>query len=120
MSEFIAMDQAAIQPGEPLFIINKNVSPVEVGSAITFKQNGVYLVAVNGKQIIIEKYQPIKRGHWVKRMEEHTTAEYTSFTPIWSCSECGLEYDPAIAPRIQFCYNCGTRKKKKKGRKTDG
>ena len=107
MSEFIATDQSAIQPGEPLSIINKNVSPVEVGSAITFKQDGVYLVTVNRKQIIIEKHQPIKRGHWVKRTETHTTPKYTDFTPIWSCSECGLDYDPAIAPRIHFCYNCG-------------
>lgn len=51
--------------------------------------------------------RPVKRGHWVKRMEEHATTKYTSFTPIWSCSECGLEYDPALAPRIHFCYNCG-------------
>lgn len=51
--------------------------------------------------------RPVKRGHWVKRMEEHATQKYTSFTPIWSCSECGLEYDPALAPRIHFCYNCG-------------
>ena len=51
--------------------------------------------------------RPVKRGHWVKRMEEHTAVEYTSFTPIWSCSECALEYDPALAQRIHFCYNCG-------------
>lgn len=51
--------------------------------------------------------RPVRRGHWVKRMKEHTAVEYTSFTPIWSCSECALEYDPALAPRIYFCYNCG-------------
>lgn len=49
----------------------------------------------------------VKRGHWVKRMEEHTTPKYTSFTPVWSCSECGLDYDPAIAPNVNFCYKCG-------------
>ena len=57
--------------------------------------------------------RPVKRGHWVKRMEEHTAVEYTSFTPIWSCSECGLEYDPALAPRIHFCYNCGADMREK-------
>lgn len=51
--------------------------------------------------------RPVKRGHWVKRMKEHTTPKYKSFTPIWSCSECWLDYDPALAPRIHFCYNCG-------------
>lgn len=57
--------------------------------------------------------RPVKRGHWVKRMEGHTTPKYTSFTPIWSCSECGLEYDPALAPRIHFCYNCGADMREK-------
>lgn len=58
-------------------------------------------------QIPAADVRPVKRGHWVKRMEEHATPKYTSFTPIWSCSECGLEYDPALAPRVHFCYDCG-------------
>lgn len=65
--------------------------------------------------------RPVKRGHWVKRMEEHTTPKYKSFTPIWPCSECGLDYNPALAPRIHFCYNCGAdlREYGNKGRLDD-
>jgi hypothetical protein len=55
--EFESPEIVNIKPGEPLLVINKNASPVEVGSAITFKQDGVYLVTVKGKQIIIEKWK---------------------------------------------------------------
>lgn len=65
-------------------------------------------VLISIKTIPAADVRPVKRGHWVKRMEEHTAVKYTSFTPIWSCSECGLEYDPALAQRIHFCYNCGS------------
>ena len=84
----------------------------------TIRENGVYGSGYSNEErednvvdmiesVPAADVRPVKRGHWVKRMEEHTAAEYTSFTPIWSCSECGLEYDPALAPRIHFCYNCG-------------
>lgn len=84
----------------------------------TIRENGVYGSGYSNEEreddvvdmiasVPAADVQPVKRGHWVKRMKEHATAEYTSFTPIWSCSECGLDYDPAICPQIHFCYNCG-------------
>lgn len=54
--EFERSEIVSVKPGEPLVVINKNAFPVEVGSAITFKQDGVYLVTVKGKQIIVEKW----------------------------------------------------------------
>ena len=55
--EFECSEITKVKPGEPLLVINKNAFPVEVGSAITFKQDGVYLVTVRGKQIIVEKWE---------------------------------------------------------------
>lgn len=46
-------------------------------------------------------------GKWKKRMEEKETAYYRSFTPIWTCSECGTDYDPSVCMTINFCPNCG-------------
>lgn len=54
-----------------------------------------------------EDVRPVKRGKWEKRMEEKETPYYKSFTPIWSCSECGTEYDPSFCMTINFCPNCG-------------
>ena len=51
--------------------------------------------------------RPVVRGKWKKRMEEKETPYYKSFTPIWSCSECGTEYDPSFCMTINFCPNCG-------------
>ena len=55
--EFERSEIVNVKPGEPLVVINKNAFPVEVGSAITFKQDGVYLVTVKGKQIVVEKWE---------------------------------------------------------------
>ena len=51
--------------------------------------------------------QPVAQGKWEKRMEEKKTPYYKSFTPIWSCSECGMEYDPSFCMTIDYCPNCG-------------
>ena len=55
--EFESPEIASVKPGEPLLVINTSAFPVEVGSAIAFKQDGVYLVTVKGKQIIVEKWE---------------------------------------------------------------
>ena len=96
MAEYINREAAI----EKLDHFQSHLHTVEGAGAI-----GVAKTLIN--EIPAADVQPVKRGHWVKRMEEHATPKYTSFTPIWSCSECGLEYDPALAPRIHFCYNCG-------------
>ena len=51
--------------------------------------------------------QPVKHGHWIKHATEEETPCYKSFTPIWACSECGIEYSPAICQIIRYCPNCG-------------
>lgn len=55
--EFESPEIASVKPCEPLLVINKNAFPVEVGTAITFKRDGVYLVTVREKQIIVEKWE---------------------------------------------------------------
>jgi hypothetical protein len=59
------------------------------------------------KQIPAADVRPAVHGKWKKRMEEKETPYYKSFTPIWSCSECGTEYDPSLCMTINFCPNCG-------------
>lgn len=49
----------------------------------------------------------VKRGKWIKRMEVSETPAYKAFTPVWKCSECGLDYDPGVCRQIKYCYNCG-------------
>lgn len=58
-------------------------------------------------EITAADVRPVVRGKWKKRMEEKETLYYKSFTPIWSCSECGTEYDPSLCMAINFCPNCG-------------
>lgn len=62
-----------------------------------------------GKKIgdTMDDVRPVVRGKWKKRMEEKETPYYKSFTPIWSCSECGTEYDPSLCMTINFCPTCG-------------
>ena len=52
---------------------------------------------------------PVRRAKWRKRMEEKETPCYKSFTPIWSCSECGTEYDASFCMTVNFCPNCGAK-----------
>ena len=43
-------------PREPIIVVNKNAHSFEVGSAITFKKDGMYLVTVSGNKITVEKW----------------------------------------------------------------
>lgn len=58
--KFEQSELVSVKPGEPLLVINRSAFPAEVGTAITFKQDGVYLVTVSGKNIIIEKQEENK------------------------------------------------------------
>ena len=51
--------------------------------------------------------QPVKLGHWIKRATEEETPRYKAFKLIWACSECGMEFSPAICQLIRYCPNCG-------------
>lgn len=55
--KFESPEIVSVNPSEPLLVINSSAFPVEVGTAITFKRDGVYLVTVRGKQIIVEKWE---------------------------------------------------------------
>lgn len=54
--EFESSEMASVRPREPILVVNKNARSFEVGSAITFKKDGMYLVTVNGNKIIVEKW----------------------------------------------------------------
>jgi hypothetical protein len=58
---------------------------------------------------IIDKQPTIepRKGHWIKKMKITETTKYSSYDPRWYCSYCNTEYDPAIAKKINFCWNCG-------------
>lgn len=55
MAEFIGGDTSYIKPGEVIAFSNKSESPVEVGTGIIFKKDGVYKVTVKGNKILVEK-----------------------------------------------------------------
>lgn len=59
------------------------------------------------REAVISAIREVVSGKWKKRMEEKETAYYRSFTPIWTCSECGTDYDPSVCMTINFCPNCG-------------
>lgn len=46
----------SVKPREPILVLNKNAHSFEVGSAITFKKDGMYLVTVSGNKITVEKW----------------------------------------------------------------
>ena len=51
--------------------------------------------------------RPVVRGKWEKRMEQRKGNGYEAYTPVWKCSVCGKDYDPATALIVNYCYNCG-------------
>lgn len=52
---------------------------------------------------------PVRHAYWVKRMEHGVGRGYENHTPIWSCSDCGRDYDPASCSIIKYCYICGAK-----------
>lgn len=54
--KFESSEMACVKPGEPILVLNKNAHSFEVGSAITFKKDGMYLVTVSGNKITVEKW----------------------------------------------------------------
>ena len=53
--------------------------------------------------------EPVRHAYWVKRMEYGVGRGYEVHTPIWSCSDCGRDYDPASCSIIKYCYICGAK-----------
>ena len=54
--EFDSPEMVSVKPVEPLLVVNKSAPSFEVGSALTFKKDGVYLVTVRGNKITVEKW----------------------------------------------------------------
>lgn len=50
-----------------------------------------------------------KPREWNKRMEVKDCPGVTTYTPVWSCPCCGLDYDSAVAQMINYCYRCGVK-----------
>ena len=56
----------------------------------------------------IKELSKSKIAHWDKKMEVHSDEKCQTFSPVWSCSNCGTNYDPALAQSvIKYCYHCG-------------
>lgn len=53
--------------------------------------------------------EPVRHAYWVKRMEERKGRGYKAHTPVWSCSHCGKDYDPATCSIIKYCFECGAK-----------
>lgn len=59
----------------------------------------------------LRKERPVHHsmGNWEKRMEQRKGDGYEAYTPVWRCSACGKDYDPATALIVNYCPNCGAR-----------
>lgn len=54
--EFEQSEINSVKPREPILVLNKNAHSFEVGSAIAFNKDGMYLVTVSGNKITVEKW----------------------------------------------------------------
>lgn len=68
-----------------------------------------YDVKVNLQAIPAADVTEVRHAHWVKRMEDGRGNGYEAFTPVWSCSDCGKDYDPATCSIIKYCFECGAK-----------
>lgn len=102
MAEYIEREKALAFQNELEPCLCRSAATGEVFSATKDADLVAYLQGIPAADV-----RPVARGRWEKRMEEEETLYYKSFTPIWSCSECGTEYDPSLCMTINFCHNCG-------------
>lgn len=58
---------------------------------------------------------PVRHGHWVRWYEEVHDSFGVAYIPHCKCSECGMEFDPYIANRMNYCFNCGMKSDRKDG-----
>lgn len=63
---------------------------------------------------------PVRHGHWVRWYEEVYDSFGVAYVPHCKCSECGMEYDPYIANRTNYCSNCGVKLDGKDGDHAEG
>ena len=51
----------------------------------------------------------VRHGHWVRWYEEVHDSFGVAYEPHCKCSECGREYDPYDANRMNYCSECGVK-----------
>ena len=96
-----------VKTGEPLLVINQNARPVEVGAAITFKQDGMYLVTVRGNEVIVKNRLNRKTGTWIGEGDGY--ADGNMVYDMWSCGCCGTRFDEwEEEPDWKYCPVCGS------------
>lgn len=54
--KFEQSEMKTVKPGEPILVLNENAHSFEVGAAITFQKDGMYLVTVSGNKITVKKW----------------------------------------------------------------
>ena len=64
------------------------------------------IVAVRKAFDALTSVEP-KKMHWNKKMSIRHINGAVCYIPRWHCPNCDLEYDPAFAQRVKFCYACG-------------
>ena len=96
--------------------LNQTPFPLPYGHRISILSDGhaYYEDMVNpcvdlGEAIPAADVVEVKRAYWVKRMEHGVGKGYELYTPIWSCSNCGRDYDPASCSIVKYCYICGAK-----------
>lgn len=99
MDDFISRNKAL------QFKLTANLRPKE----LTVAQAVADAIAEYIKAIPASDVEPVRHAHWVKRMEERKGNGYEAFTPVWSCSDCGKDYDPATCSIIKYCFECGAK-----------
>ena len=105
--EFERPEIAYVKTGEPLLVINQTARPVEIGTAITFKQDGKYLVTVRGNEVIVEKRLNRKTGVWIGEGDGY--ADGNMVYDMWYCGSCGCRFDEwEEKPKWDYCPVCGS------------
>ena len=109
MSKYIGSEEKVVKAGEKLNLKNLSKSPVAVGTAVMFNEDGSYICDVlNGRVRITcgnQKYGTNMQDnpHWINRTEYGVTT-YITDKDI-ECSECGHR-QPKLFD-MNFCPNCG-------------
>lgn len=110
--KFEQSEMKSVTPEEPIFVINKSALPFEVGTALTFKKDGMYLVTVIGNKITVDEVQ-----HCENVGEDYDAVDQ------FVCSKCGIELQGWYRVErdmddgeethheyvMRYCPNCGAK-----------
>lgn len=114
MSEYIDNGSIAVKSGDvlPLEVTNKCYNLFSVGTGLIFNADGLYLVTVYGRKIIVEK--AVKAKHVNIKSEEVypiVHARWIDLDDDCLCSACGAPwwYKENCTNKFRFCPNCGAK-----------